>query len=171
MMCLKHYHVDMKKRTKICVVLTHLWSERFQKQVYNFKALGLSLGIYCCILRTTSGVAQLENDPKFAWLYCLLQRYGSVVHWKFTLSLASSFNEESLQYCVCFCIVGNTLHFSESKRLIGLSGVFIGVGEILGKITIFVLDKIPRKVLIADWNSAKQWQIYSGWEGWYIWHY
>ena len=28
--------------------------------------------------------------------------------------------------------VGNTLHFQESRRLIGLSGVFIGVGEILG---------------------------------------
>ncbi|XP_046855255.1 UNC93-like protein MFSD11 isoform X2 [Xenia sp. Carnegie-2017] len=28
--------------------------------------------------------------------------------------------------------IGNTLHFSESKRLIGLCGVFIGVGEILG---------------------------------------
>jgi hypothetical protein len=29
---------------------------------------------------------------------------------------------------------GNTLHFHESKRLIGLSGVFIGIGEILGKV-------------------------------------
>ncbi|CAB4031832.1 Hypothetical predicted protein [Paramuricea clavata] len=28
--------------------------------------------------------------------------------------------------------VGNTLRFAESKRLIGLSGVFIGIGEILG---------------------------------------
>lgn len=36
-----------------------------------------------------------------------------------------------------FCHVeGNTLHFSESKRLIGLCGVFIGVGEILGNVYI-----------------------------------
>ena len=36
--------------------------------------------------------------------------------------------------CHIYFFSGNTLYFHESKRLIGLSGVFIGVGEILGKV-------------------------------------
>ena len=31
--------------------------------------------------------------------------------------------------------IGFTLEFEDSKRLVGLSGIFIGVGEIAGRLT------------------------------------
>ena len=63
--------------------------------------------------------------------------------------------------------LGNTLHFPESKRLIGISGIFIGVGEILGKSTnnLFSIFSSEEETL----NLTKAFFcFYCRW--WFVWH-
>lgn len=93
----------------------------------------------------------MENDESHENLIVNLRDRGrhsqSSPYESFKSSIKLFFSKDMLLLSICFVYtgleltffsgvygtcVGNTLYFHESKRLIGLSGVFIGVGEILG---------------------------------------